>query len=270
MLGIYIPEYEQAVQRQMHVLLEQTPRWENGAISHRIKSPELWSDSIYMVPPFLAYLACMKRDSSLLIEAARQCTLYREVLRSSSGLWMHIASSGSCDCGLWSTGNGWAAIGMTRVLALLKCCSKNGEEQVTLQTWIATMESSILEILQAATEAERHDGGLLSNYINDRSWFGENAGTAALAAAIFRIASLSSARTTAEMLRWALSCRKTVFDHISKHDGAVSPVVNPLNTQDRKPATSSAEGQAFVLLLEAAHRDWKMLQAAPIHSASAL
>jgi rhamnogalacturonyl hydrolase YesR len=92
MIGISIPEYEEATQRQIHVLLEQTARRENDAISHRTKNAELWSDSIYMVPPFLAYIACMRRDANLLIEAARQCILYRDVLLSNSGLWTHIAS----------------------------------------------------------------------------------------------------------------------------------------------------------------------------------
>lgn len=57
--------------------------------------------------------------------AYNQCKLYRQYLRDNStganGLWKHILlGSGVQDNGHWSTGNGWAAAGMLRVLATIK------------------------------------------------------------------------------------------------------------------------------------------------------
>ncbi|KAJ3501160.1 hypothetical protein NLJ89_g9466 [Agrocybe chaxingu] len=103
-------------------LLEDVPRYWNGAISHRANTAELWADFMYMVPPYLAYYAADKQDEGLLRESVRQCQLYRAILQLDTdepykGAWRHIIGPESQDTGLWSTGNAWAAAGMTRVLA---------------------------------------------------------------------------------------------------------------------------------------------------------
>ena len=68
-----------------------------------------------MVPPFLAYYGADTQNASILLHSYTQCQLYRQVLQlSSGGAWMHIMGPQNQ---LWSTGNGWAAAGMTRVLA---------------------------------------------------------------------------------------------------------------------------------------------------------
>lgn len=42
-----------AAAKQVNALLHQTPRSSDGAISHRAEYVQLWSDFVYMVPPFL-------------------------------------------------------------------------------------------------------------------------------------------------------------------------------------------------------------------------
>ncbi len=79
----------------MRHLLDDVPRWANGAISHRESVAELWADFVYMAPPALAYWAVQAADPALLAEAARQCLLYRDVLGAdvdadAAGLWHHI------------------------------------------------------------------------------------------------------------------------------------------------------------------------------------
>lgn len=112
--------YSDAATRQVNELLNNVPRYSNGAISHRYDATMLWSDFIYMVPPTLAYQAVATNDQDLLRTAVKQIGLYRDVLQEkSTGLWKHIAGSRT-DAGTWSTGNGWTTNGIARVLATVK------------------------------------------------------------------------------------------------------------------------------------------------------
>ncbi|KAG6806357.1 hypothetical protein H0H93_003118, partial [Arthromyces matolae] len=123
--------YEQfgdAAAAEYEYLTQGAPRAWNGAISHRVDYVELWADFIYMAPPFLAYYAVDTANFTLLREAVYQCQAYRQILHYNStssdignfaGLWEHILGPVNNDPGLWSTGNSWAAAGMTRVLATL-------------------------------------------------------------------------------------------------------------------------------------------------------
>lgn len=57
MIGQSEPAYMAASDRQADHLLNVVPRFWNGAISQREDVAELWSDFMYMAPPFLAYYA---------------------------------------------------------------------------------------------------------------------------------------------------------------------------------------------------------------------
>lgn len=100
--------YAQAASDQLNYLLHTAPRAPDGAISHRTDSVQLWSDFIYMVPPFLAYYGAVTANQSLLEEAYNQIKLYRGHLKDDSGLWKHIAtgdgSPNGADPSHWSTG----------------------------------------------------------------------------------------------------------------------------------------------------------------------
>lgn len=96
-----------------------------------------------MAPPFLAYYAVYKGDEGLLRETIRQVGLYREVLKKNTGVWTHIKGPNSADPGSWSTGNAWAAAGITRVLAtVVKAPMSKG-----WTTEINLLKSYIKEIL---------------------------------------------------------------------------------------------------------------------------
>lgn len=101
------------------------------------------------VPPFLAYYGALTNNQSLLEEAHRQCSLYRDILRTDNGLWAHILlGNGTHDPGLWATGNAWAAAGMLRVLATMQWSSFAGQ----LISQINDLRSWTTEIL-AATQS---------------------------------------------------------------------------------------------------------------------
>ncbi|KAF8997775.1 hypothetical protein BDQ17DRAFT_1329230 [Cyathus striatus] len=113
--------YADAAQEEVDYITTQAPCFWNGAISHRVQYPKLWADFVYMAPPFLAYHAAVHNNITLLQDTVTQLQLYRQILKanttsSSRGVWEHIIGPMNFDPGLWSTGNAWEAVGMTRVL----------------------------------------------------------------------------------------------------------------------------------------------------------
>lgn len=258
--------YAAAVIREaQHVL--SAPRMSNGAISHRDASAQAWADFIYMGPPFLAYYAVYTNNVSLLRETTRQCGLYRELLQYShippETYWRHIVDQSPLnntnrsmnDPGVWSTGNAWAAMGMTRVLATIKHWAPAAVRLTTEQT---ELTGWIQEIIDGARSAGVADG-LLRNYLNNATWYGEISGTSMLAATTYRMAVLepqSAFGTDPGYISWAEDLRTTVAQHVTSN-GTVSPAINPLNWFDLVPFTAgSPEGQSFASQLGAAYRDW--------------
>ncbi|KAF7325661.1 hypothetical protein MKEN_00416000 [Mycena kentingensis (nom. inval.)] len=278
MIGRTNATYTDACEKGTDYLVSGVPRWANGAISHRADVAELWADFTYMAPPYLAYFAAATDDEKLLEESYRQCGYYREVLlfnsssstfsplntSSSDGLWRHIVGPNSSDPWFWSTGNAWAAAGMSRVLATI---IKAPVAQNT--TWqanaVADLTGWIKEIIDGARRSST-DGGLLRNYLDDQ-WtehgFGEISGSALLAATALRMVVLAPKTFPSKTyVPWADSIRLQLgasdangVPHISAN-GTATPAVNPLGWQDVNPWTAgSPEGQNFVILMYSAWRD---------------
>jgi rhamnogalacturonyl hydrolase YesR len=259
-LGKLDPAYFEASVRQKNTLLKSTPRCENGAISHRVSVAESWSDFTYMALPFLAYLAYKTKDEELVRITTQQCSLQQQILAiQESGLWRHVIGPENRDEGLWSSGNGWAICGMVRVFAILQKYNNPGRLATQFSDFEVALVRSISDIISAAVASDGGRVGLLRNYLNDPASFRENAGTAAIVSAIFRMATLKpSAVATAEMT-WAEFAMHTVLSNIAE-DGVVSPVANPMDSKDPTPYRESAEGQAFVMHMIAAYVDWTRSQ----------
>ena len=232
------------------------------------------ADFVYMAPPFLAFYGAATKNASVLQEAVRQCGLYREVLVVNetsggyAGLWHHIVGPQSADKGLWSTGNGWAAAGMTRVLGTVMKAPQGlfgrgygGKGGMTKEEAVRDLGVWIKEILDGAMRTSM-DGGLLRNYLDDPSnsdghGYGEVSGTAMLASVAYRVAVLLPKVFGREYVDWAEGVRGVIGHggHVTGN-GTVVPTVNPLNWGDTKPYTAgSPEGQCFVVLMYAAWRD---------------
>ncbi|KAK1221322.1 hypothetical protein PQX77_015869 [Marasmius sp. AFHP31] len=271
MLGKTEDRYIPALEAEVDYLLNDAPRWYNGAISHRADVPELWSDWMYMLPPALAYYAVDTHNSALLREAVDQCGLQRQALQANlsdsvpyKGVWEHIVGPQSPEHGLWSTGNAWAVGGMSRVLATIMKAPREltagwcDEAVNNLSTWIK-------EILDGAL-ASPPDDGLLRNYLNDTETahgFGEISGTSLMAAVSYRMAVLLPDTFGEKYITWADEVIKTLAGtdrngnpHVVEATGVVTPAVNPLGWLDTDPWTSgSPEGNNFVVLMYAAWRD---------------
>ncbi|TKA66584.1 hypothetical protein B0A55_10160 [Friedmanniomyces simplex] len=249
--------YLNAAERQKDFLLNDAPRYVNGAISHRRDVAELWSDAVSMFPPFLAYYGVHKRDLALMRAAVHQVQLYRDALvipeGPKRGLWKHIVGpSELADDGAWSTGNAWAAYGMARVRATISGWKPSrdvmGDEIVKLDRWIG-------EILDGAIRTDDDESGLLRNYLGQKSWFAETSGTALLAATAYRLAVLRpDTYAQPHYLAWAHAKRAAVASRVDD-DGFAKPAVNPLKHSSREPVESSPEGASFLLMMGSAWRD---------------
>ncbi|KAI5895280.1 glycoside hydrolase family 105 protein [Schizophyllum commune H4-8] len=255
-------DYAGAARDQLDFLLYHVPRTDDGAISHRVSEAQLWSDSVYMVPPFLAYYGVITENKTLLEEAYNQCSLYRDYLRDkdAGNLWKHIVEGSYSDEGHWSTGNGWAAAGMLRVLATIQhsqYADDLKDQQKDLEDWI-------FEIQAAMYDNHLYDNGLFANYadesVDGSDNFYDASGTAILAATVYRLALLRnvwhylpSAETSRAALFATQSGNSSAYVHFDD-DGWLTPVVNPLSFGDE--GSKSPEGQAFALMLHTAWREW--------------
>lgn len=111
--------YLDAAKKQLDFLLKLAPRTANGTICHNMRSfhegfspVQIWADSIYMAPPFIAVMGYHD-------EAVAQINgMWNYLADSETGLLRHIYDAGrGCFVRdkLWATGNSWALLGMARV-----------------------------------------------------------------------------------------------------------------------------------------------------------
>lgn len=202
-----------------------------------------------MVPPFLAYYGALQRDQTLLQAAYDQIRVYRDALcphPDATKLWQHVVLGSWADPGHWATGNGWAAAGMLRVFRTLNQSSFAGDltsQQQDLLTWASDIAT--------ATWAYQQPNGALLNVIDNGNSFIDSSSTALMAAVTYRLATyLPSA---IQLVQYADSARRLIAQNIDAN-GWLTQVVDPYSFSVQ--GMNSPEGQAFVLLMEAAHRDW--------------
>ncbi|CAD6913435.1 unnamed protein product [Tilletia controversa] len=256
--------------RQLAFLLNTVPRAANGAISHRFPDVQIWSDGVYMGPPFYAQYGLMTRNQTLLQLAYDQCRLYRDLLRitqgTSTNLWAHIWAATSqtnttapgfrwVDSNSWLTGNGWASAGMLRVAASIAQSPYANEmaSQITdLTTWTR-------EILEAAFPLADSNTGLFHNYANDSNTFLDSAGSSLLAYSAFRLASIGvlSESQSENVVRPA----ERIYQAVQGSVGTLGDMTNGLDVVNvlsfnSDSAHSSTESLSFLLLLSAARRDY--------------
>lgn len=243
--------YSIAAGEQLDYLLNHAPRTPQGAISHRTDQAQLWADFVYMAPPFIAYFGALQggeTELALLQIAYEQCSLYRDGLRDDVGLWRHIAQGTWQDNTHWATGNGWAAAGMLRVLQTLIHSSQ--ASSFTAQS--ANLTSWIQEIITTSWKYQTENGSLL-NVIDDPTSFADSSSTALLASVTYRMAVFTNDTTLIPHANKALAL---IQDSVSE-DGWLQNTVDPYTfTTATAPGSHSPEGQAFVLLLHAAWRDF--------------
>jgi rhamnogalacturonyl hydrolase YesR len=230
------PKFQAGADRMLEYFLHKAPRRKDGVLYHIDDKPQVWIDSMYMAPPFLA--AAGRPE-----EAVRQVEGLRRLLwNGGKNLFSHIWDDAKNDFGrkaFWGVGNGWAAAGMTRVLRSLP--GRMASEKKELETYIQ-------EVLKGCLAFERPDG-LFHDVLDDPKSFVEVNLAQMLAYTIYRGVKggwLGPAfKAKADRMRQAARAKVDGFGLVQ--DVCGSPTFEA-------PGTAT-EGQAFFLLMEAAARD---------------
>ncbi len=175
------PCFLQGARDMLAYLEHAAPRTDDGIICHNSISFEegytarqLWIDGLYMVPPFLAVMGRVE-------EAAEQIRGYiRHLFDEQAGLFYHIRDVGSgrfVRQKHWATGNGWALMGLARVL-----------EAAEAQGYDAIREelSSFLNRLLKAMLVHQLPDGRFPDILDDQNSFADGTSALMTASVLFR------------------------------------------------------------------------------------
>lgn len=226
----------EAARKQIEYFLRTAPRTDDGVIFHIDHKPQLWIDSMYMCPPFLAVMGYHEEALSQ-VEGLR-----RYLWNGQKKLFSHIYDYGEkrfARQDFWGVGNGWAAAGMTRVLDALPENLEKEKKQ---------LRGYIKDLLDGCLKYQRKDG-LFHDVLDNPETFIETNLAQMLAYTIYR--GLKQGWLGHSYLNTAELMRKATHIKVDSY-GYVNDVCGSPNFDSPGVAT---EGQAFFLLMEAARRD---------------
>jgi len=231
------PALHRALERLVRWAEKDAPRNAQGVVYHLDNCEEIWVDSFYMLPPFLARVGC-----------------FDEALRQAEGYWAllldgekNLLSHRWDDKGkhfirkdAWGVGNGWAAAGMARLIALLP--EGYAAEKALLARRIATLLDAALPLLRP--------DGLFHDVLDDPATFPEINCGQMLAYTIYR--GVRAGWLDARYISAAERIREAAQGCVDAW-GLVAPVCGAPHFD--APGVAP-EGQAFFILMESARRDW--------------
>jgi unsaturated rhamnogalacturonyl hydrolase len=229
------PRLQEGADRMAAYLLHHAPRTADGILYHILSGPEIWSDATYMAPPFLAV-------AGYPAEAVKQIVGFRSRLWDpQKKLFSHRwdeAKQAFPRRDFWGVGNGWCAAGMARVIRSLPVSMEQEKQQLARY---------VQEVIDGCLAYERSDG-LFHDVVDNPSTFVETNLAQMLAYSIYHgVYEGWLAQTylpTADRMRSAAHGKVDDF-------GLVQGVCG--SPRFDHPGTAT-EGQAFFLLMEAAHR----------------
>ena len=229
------PFFKDSLERLLDWALNRAPRTSCGVICHVVNTRQVWADSCYMLPPFLAAAGYIR-------EAVEQMEGYHRLLCDPrTGLFHHIwnEDTGRFDrADYWGGASGWAVAAMARMLRRLP-----GTENPFRQRILA-MELPLIQALEGVVRPD----GLAHDVLDRPDTFVEVNFSQMYAYAIFTgIADgwlPDTYRPLAEKMRAAANQWVDADGYVWQVCGA----------PDFSSPGTSPEGQAFCLLMEAAAR----------------
>ena len=226
----------EAANRQAAWLVEHAPRSAEGVLYHHTDNRRVWVDSFYMAPPFLAVAGYPS-------EAVAQIEGFRRLLWSPEArLYHHIwddETRAFHHAPFWGVGNGWAAAGVSRVLATLPA---------TMVAERGRLVGYLREVIDGCLARQRADG-LFHDFVDEPSTFVETNLGQMLAYSIFR--GVAAGWLAEDYLAAAERMRAAAHARVDRY-GLVQGVCGSPHFD--RPGVAP-EGQAFFLLMEAAARD---------------
>ena len=230
------PGLKAGADRMLDYFLHKAPKTGDGTLYHIDDKPQVWIDSMYMVPPFLAVAG--RPD-----EALKQIEGFRKLLwNGERKLFAHIWDDAKHDFGrkaFWGVGNGWAAAGMTRVLKALP---------VRMTSERSKLAGYIRDVVDGCLAWLRPDG-FFHDVVDDPKSFVETNLAQIMAYTIYR--GLGDGRFDASYRARADKMRDAARSKVDRR-GLVRDVCGSPTFE--APGTAT-EGQAFFILMEAARRD---------------
>ncbi len=229
------PALKNAADRMLDYLLNRAPRTARGTLHHITTKPQVWVDSFYMAPPFLA-VAGHPQEAIKQIEGFRQL-LWDANARLYSHIWDEETHSFARK-DFWGVGNGWAAAGMARVLQALPD---------TMQAERQRLAGYIQELLDGCLAHLRPDG-LFHDVIDNSDTFIETNLSQMLAYTIYR--GIKGGWLSPAFRSYAEKMRAAAYQKVDEY-GLVQGVCSSPSFD--RPGVAP-EGQAFFLLMEAAYQ----------------
>ena len=173
--------YKAAAERMLEFLMHRAPRTDKGIICHNeisfyegFSAQQIWVDSVYMAPPFLAVMGELD-------EAVKQIEGCFEYLQDEeTGLLFHIFDPGTnrfVRKKLWATGNGWALLGIARVIENAK---EKGREDI-----VEKLVKRGVALLNSMLKYQLRDGRF-HDIMDEKESFAEGTAAMMMAASIYR------------------------------------------------------------------------------------
>jgi rhamnogalacturonyl hydrolase YesR len=232
------PVLQVGLESMLNYLMNSAPRAADGTLFHVTDAKEVWVDSMYMAPPFLAVAGQVD-------DAIRQIHgIKRRLWNSEAKLYAHIWSedhNALTRSAHWGVGNGWAAAGITRVIRTLPESWANDRRNLELH---------LREIIDGCLVHQRQDG-LFHDVVDQPGTFIETNLSQMLAYSIYR--GIVGGWLPSAYKEYADRMRKAAHQKVDD-SGYVQGVCGSPRF-DR--AGTAPEGQAFFLLMEAAWRETK-------------
>ena len=227
-----LQKYKDAADKLYEYSKNKAPRNSEGTLYHLDNRKELWSDSIYMLPPFLA--AYKDYD-----ECMNQIRGYRKVLfYPDKKLYAHRWSDDTnkfINAKCWGGGNGWAMASFAIIYELLTDDLTDYKDEIALY---------LQELTEGLIPHLRTDG-LFHDIVDDPNSFIETNLSQMSAFGIYKGIRLGALdvkyRTYADKMKAGAISKIDSFGYVQ--DACGSPSFN-------KPGTST-EAQAFFLMMEA-------------------
>lgn len=230
------PALQTALDAQLNYLLKKAPRAADGILFHVVDAKEVWVDSMFMAPPFLAVVGQVE-------EALRQIKgIKRRLWNPEKKLYAHIWDEDQNNlkrAAHWGVGNGWAVAGITRVMRVLPLAWDDEKQMLGLHA---------REIIDGCLAYQRPDG-LFHDVVDQVDTFVETNLSQMLAYSIYR--GIGGGWLPVVYKEQADKMRTAV--HMKVDDAGYVQGVCGAPMFDR--AGTAAEGQAFFLLMEAAWQD---------------
>jgi len=227
---------KKAADKMLEYLLDKAPKNDTGIIYHTLNAPEIWIDSMYMCPPFLAAAGHFN-------DAIKQINGIRHYLwNATDKLYSHRWNDKEktfVNENYWGVGNGWAIAGISRVIKKLPSNMKSAKDQLV---------HYVKDAIDGCIKHIRSDN-LFHNVINDINTFVETNLSQMIAYTIFR--GVTEKWLDQSYLDYAYNMRNAVHRKVDKY-GYIQDVCGAPFFDNPGRAT---EGQAFFLLMEAAYKN---------------